>query len=395
MSTSTTAPTTAPVILQILPELHSGGVERGTLDIAQAIIAHGGKAIVASAGGALVDSLTHLGAHHIPLPLARKSPWGIWQNAQLLTSLIERAGVDIVHARSRAPAWAGWLAAKRTNARFITSFHGFYGLNPAIKRHYNRIMVQGEQVIAVSHFIKEHILEHYAANLRPGADIRVIHRGVDTQHFNPAHVSPAHLAELSAHWQLEAEHRPIILLPGRITRWKGQHVLLEALAALPHREFCAIIAGHTGKHTDYAEELKATIYQHNLQDNVRMVDATRHMPAAYMLADIIVSPSTAPEAFGRIPTEAQAMGKPIIATNHGGACETVCHGTTGTLVPPSDAQALSAAIAQTLALSAEEKATMATTARAHILRHFSLEVMQARTMEVYNSLLPAEKRLVA
>ncbi len=378
----------APTILQILPELRSGGVERGTIDIARAIAQAGMVPLVASQGGGLVPSLERVGATHITLPVASKNPFIIWRNASRLVEVIRIHAVDIVHARSRAPAWSAWLACKRTKAAFLTTFHGTYGLGTGKrggkwKQRYNAVMVKGERVIAISDFIRRHIRDHYHP---PEHLVRLVHRGVDLNVFDPDRVSGTRVGELLKNWHVP-DGLPIVLLPGRITRWKGQDVALKALGALPHRDFFCLIVGDAERHPDYARELEALIVAQKLEGHARLVGGTPYMSEAYALADIVLCPSLNPEAFGRIPIEAQAMGKPIIATDHGGARETVLNRETGLLVPPNDVTALSAAIAELLAMPGMTRKEMGWRGRDHVKRYFSLERMCEATLAVYREIL--------
>jgi glycosyltransferase involved in cell wall biosynthesis len=382
-----------PVILQLLPELRSGGVERGTVDIARAQAIAGFVPLVASEGGPLVTQLERCGATHITLPLASKNPFTIWRNAARIEQIIRDYKVDIVHARSRAPAWAAWIATQRlkkqnpaTPPAFMTTFHGTHGLQNNFKRRYNAVMTRGERVIAVSEFIHKHIRAEYPVQEHL---IRVIHRGVDMQLFDPDRVSATRIAELLKSWRVP-DGLPIILLPGRLTRWKGQELAIRALGQLMHRNFFCLLVGDGERHPDYVRELEQLISTLRLEGHVRLTGATPFMTEAYQLADIVLCPSTQPEAFGRIPIEAQAMGKPIIASNHGGARETVVHGKTGLLVASEDVNAWTAAIDQLLQMPALERKQMGWHGCEYVKEHFSLEQMCEKTLAVYRELL-AEK----
>jgi len=370
-------------ILQVLPRLRSGGVERGTIEIATAIVRSGGQALVASEGGTMLPSLAYAGATHITLPLASKNPFIIWQNSAKLTKIINDYGVDLVHARSRAPAWSAYLAAKHTNKPFVTTFHGIYGLKPSPKKYYNEVMTKGDRVIAVSNFVARHIEENYAIDK---AKLRVIHRGVDLEVFSPELVNSQRIADLVTNWRLP-DDVPIILMPGRITRWKGQHILVEALAKLPHRKFFCLLLGDDMGHPDYRKEVEAQIVKLGLEGNIRVVGHTQAMSESYMLADIVLSPAIEPEAFGRVPVEAQAMGKIVISTNHGGACETISNGETGFLVKPNDAADLAQAIENVLNMSAQEKEIIGKQAIESVRKNFSADIMRSKTLDVYRELL--------
>lgn len=371
-----------PVILQVLPALQSGGVERGTVEIARAIQQHGGRALVASTGGKMVHQLFRAGAEHITMPLASKNPFIIWRNAKKLATLIREQGVDIIHARSRAPAWSALLAARETGCKLVTTFHGTYNFHNKWKHKYNSVMVQGERIIAISNFIADHIRKNYEVD---ASKIRVIHRGVDLNLFTPDLFSHQRMDALIKEWRLPMD-LPIILFPGRITRWKGQEVFLRALAALPHRNFFAVLLGDDKKRTGYKTELEALITVLGLEENVRFADHTQYITEAYMLARVVVATSIEPEAFGRVVLEAQAMGKPVIATNHGGPQETVIHGETGLLVPPGDVEALTKAIDRTMHLDEAMQKQIADSARTQAEK-FSLDAMCEKTLAVYEEIL--------
>jgi len=371
-----------PVILQVVPALQSGGVERGTVEIARAIQQQGWRALVASSGGTMSKQLRRSGAEHITLPLASKNPITVWRNATKLANIIREQGVDIVHARSRAPAWSAWFACRWTGCRFVTTFHGTYGISGRFKKKYNSVMVQGERVIAISHFIEQHILANYDVD---ASRIRVIHRGVDLRLFTPDLFSHQRMDALIKEWRLPMD-LPIILFPGRITRWKGQDVFLRAIAALPHRNFFAVILGDDKKHGNYRYELEALVTSLGLEEHVRMASHTQYITEAYMLARVVVATSIEPEAFGRVVLEAQAMGKPVIATNQGGPQETVIHGETGLLVPPGDVPELTKAIASAMDM---DEALLKQVARSAMeqAQNFSLDTMCEKTLAVYAELL--------
>ena len=371
-----------PAILQVLPALRSGGVERGTLEIAEAQIAAGFRAIVASAGGEMVPALEALGAKHITLPLTAKSPWAMWRNAAALAALARAEGVALIHARSRAPAWSALLAARRMGLPFVTTYHGAYNEGFPGKRLYNSVMARGDRVIAISHFIADLIrARHGVAESR----LRVIPRGVDPRRFDPALVSAERLAALRAAWGV-AEGQPIIMLPARVTRWKGQMVLVEAMAQLPG-DALALLVGDAAERPAFQAELQARIAGLGLQDRVRLVGHATDMPAALMLADVVVHASTDAEAFGRTVIEAQAMARPVIASDLGAPRETVAEGITGWRTPPGDAAALAAALSRALAMTDSERAALGARARAAVLSGYTTAAMQAATMATYRELL--------
>lgn len=372
-----------PVVMQVLPSLVTGGVERGTVDVAGAVVAAGGTAIVVSAGGPMVHELERVGAQHVALPVDSKNPMVMRRNVGRLAALIEAHDVDIVHARSRAPAWSALAAARRTGRPFVTTFHGTYGAGNMAKRRYNAVMTKGDRIIAISEFIADHIRTVY--KVAP-ARIRVIHRGVDLALFDPEKVPPARLIQLAREWRLP-DGAQVALLPGRLTRWKGQTVFLEALAKLGRDDICAVVLGSDQGRTGYSEELARLVEKLGLEHVVRFVEQCRDMPAAYMLADVVVSASTDPEAFGRVITEAQAMGKPVIASDHGGARETVLEGQTGWLVPPGDAEALARALGHALSLPQMDYKRMSAMAMTTVRNHFAKSAMCAATLALYREVL--------
>ncbi len=367
----------------MLPRLESGGVERGTVQIATAAAKAGFISLVASAGGKLVRELEPRGAEHILLPLATKNPFRIVKNACRLERLIRERGVDIVHARSRAPAWGAYIAAKRTDCRFVTTFHGYYSHRTALKRFYNSVMAKGEAVIAISHFIAAHLKETYHV---PENAIRIIPRGTDMEAFHPALVSARQVSALRKEWGMR-EAWKVILVPGRIVRRKGHLLVLEALKIMPDKEWLCIMLGDAGGHEAYVQEIRNHAAAYGLQDLIKIVPATQNMPAAYAIADVVINASTQPEAFGRIPAEAMAMGKPVIATRLGGALETVIHGATGWLVSHQNPSEMTLALTEALALTPYEKKTLAKYCRAHVAKHFSGSRMEAKTLELYHELL--------
>lgn len=373
-----------PVILQVLPRLESGGVERGTVEITAAIKAAGMVALVASAGGALIPHITYAGGEHITMPLERKNPLIIRQNAWRLYRLIKARNISTIHARSRAPAWAAYYAAKWAGIPFITTFHGIYGTESSMKKRYNAVMVKGARVIAVSQFVKEHILATY--NVDPTM-IRTIPRGVDFSVFDDKKLIPDRIQQLTKSWGLFDNFSPVILCPGRISRIKGQHVLIEALAKLGDVPFLCIIAGSDIGHEDYRDELQDLIRARGLEGKVRLASSTNFMAEAYTLASLVVVPSVQAESFGRVAIEAQAMGRLVIATDHGGARETIVNNETGYLVPPNDPEMMAAAIRYALNRDEAMAKAMGVFAQRHVRTHFSSERMKDDTIAVYRELL--------
>ena len=371
------------VILQVVPALHSGGVERGTVEMVQAITDAGGRALVASAGGRLVDAVTAAGGRHMTLPLASKNPVRLWRSAADLTQIVRAEQVQIVHARSRAPAWAAALATRRTGAHFVTTYHAPYGEGVPGKRAYNAVMARGERVIAISHFIADLVHQRHGT---PSARLRVIPRGVDPAIFDPAAVTPVRLAKLRQHWALPPGAR-IVLLPGRLSRWKGHDVLIEAMRFVRTQGVVCVFAGPLDARDGYVGELRRRAAQLGIADRIGFVDRCDDMPAGLLLAEIVVNASTAPEGFGRTIIEAQAMRRPVIVTDHGGAAETVEHGLTGWRIAPGDLVALAAAIDRVLASPDRERNAVGARARASVLAHYTTAAMQRATLDVYAEIL--------
>jgi len=374
-------PPAAPTILQVLPALESGGVERGTIEIAQAVAAAGGVALVASAGGRMVPQLERVGGRHVSLALMTKDPVNIWVNSFAIGRLIRRERVSLVHARSRAPAWSAYWAARRAGVPFVTTWHGVYDEGVPGKRLYNSVMARGERVIAISRFV--------AARLQalgvPAARIRIIPRGVDTAVFNPDAVTGDRMHRLAQAWRLPPG-APVVMLPGRLTDWKGGILLLEAVARLRGEPgaaemYCVFVGAG-----DAAPSLVRRAERLGLTERVRLAGQCDDMPAALMLADVVACPSLKPEPFGRTVIEAQALGRMVVAANHGGAAETLADGT-GWRVAPGDAVALAAAIGQALAMPAADRSAVGDAAKAHVLAHYTMQAMQRATLAVYGEIL--------
>jgi glycosyltransferase involved in cell wall biosynthesis len=377
-----------PVILQVVPELDTGGVERSAVDMARAVVDAGGVGLLASEGGRLVHELTRNGGEHVELPLATKNPLQIRANIEKLKQLIKERGVDLVHARSRAPAWSAKFAAEACKVPFVTTFHGTYsGWNNPLKKRYNAVMAQADEVIANSHFIADHIRTHYGINEKK---LTVIPRGINFDLFDPEMVSHARLVNLSDAWRLTGTEQ-VVMLPGRLTRWKGQESLIDAMTQvvdeLGRRDIRCLLVGSDQGRTAYTDGLRDRVKALNLQDIVHIADHCDDMPAAYMLTDAVVSASIEPEAFGRVAIEGQAMGRPVIATSHGGAKETVLPGETGWLVHPGETRLLARAIVQVLSISDKRRADIAKRAIAHARVNYTLKQMRDKTLDVYERAL--------
>nr|WP_286190150.1 glycosyltransferase family 4 protein [Labrenzia sp. R4_2] len=384
---------TAPTVLQVIPDLNSGGAERTTVDIARALIAAGGTALVASQGGQMVRELEDIGAQHFTLPVKSKNPITLWKNAGLLSDLIRAQDVDIIHARSRAPAWSSLFAARRTHIPFVTTYHGSYSQSNAVKGLYNSIMARGDTVIANSKYIADLISDrHPFAKDR----ITVIHRGSDLKGLAPENVSALRRQALKDSWGVPTG-RPIIMNMARLTSWKGQKVLIEAMGTLKASGVTApiaILAGDAQGRDGYVAELKQLIADWNLQDQVRLVGHCADVPAAMALSDLAVVASIEPEAFGRAAVEAQAARVPVIVSDLGAVPETVLappdaaeKDRTGWRVLPGDSDALASTIKTALALSAEDRLALTGRGLTHASRNFTVETMCAKTLDVYAKLM--------
>ena len=368
-------------ILQVVPALISGGVERGTLEIAKNIVRVGHNSIVISAGGPMVKSLEDGGSEHITLNVASKNPVTIWKNARKLANIIRSRNIHIVHARSRAPAWSCYMAAKATNVKLITTFHGIYNFKNFFKKFYNSVMTEGRIVIAVSNFVKKHIIDNYKVDPNK---ITVIHRGVNHNEFSKKELSEDKLNQYREKYKTP-DDTPVLLLPSRMTRWKGHMVLIDALEKIKHCNFYCIMAGDLAKHPTYVLRIKKKIYQCKLQSHIQLFDNEPDIISLYGISDIVLSTSIKPEAFGRTIIEAQAMEKIVIATNIGGACETIQDGLNGFHVEPNDSIALAQKIEHCLSLiGSKQEKNMTMNARKAASENFSLEKMLKNTLVIYN-----------
>lgn len=369
-------------VLQVVPRMRIGGVERGTLEITEAIVREGGRALIATAGGEMLHRVTKVGGEVIAMNVDTKNPLNIWQNARLLARLIDDLGIDIVHARSRAPAWGAYWATRRTGAHFITTYHGAYREDFPFKRRYNAVMAKGEPVIAVSNFICNRIIQRHQV---PPERIVTIPRGVDPSVFAEEMVGNERAVTLADQWGLLDDPRPVVMLPARLSRWKGGEDLIEAsqrLRTMRGSSFLVLVIGDDDG-SGYERVLRKRIEQRRVGDVVRLVGGCADMAAALKLAAVVVSASTEPEAFGRVIIEAQAMGRPVIATDHGGVRETVSHGESGWLYPPGDIARLTVELDKALSLDPSERAHMGMAARARIHSQYTVAAMQRATLHVY------------
>ncbi|MEZ5816056.1 MAG: glycosyltransferase family 4 protein [Hyphomicrobiaceae bacterium] len=384
----------APTILQIIPRLDTGGAELSTIEIVEAVVAAGGRALVATEGGRMADRVIEAGGELRVISASTKNPLRMLANVVRLRTIIDEDRVDLIHARSRAPAWSARLAARLARIPFVTTYHGAYAEHGPFKRLYNSVMASADRVIANSGYTARLIQSRYATE---SARIRVIHRGVDMRTFDPGAVSAERLERLRSAWGIGGDQR-VVLQAARLTSWKGQGTLIEAAAQLARAgelgSVVFVFAGDDQGRVGYREELLRKAAASGLSEAVRFPGHVDDVAAAFALAHVAVVASIEPEAFGRAATEAQAMGCPVIATDIGAPPETVIPAGsdelgagTGWLVPPSDAVALAGALRRALALEAGERTDLGGRARAHVAASFTLETMKRATLEVYDELL--------
>jgi glycosyltransferase involved in cell wall biosynthesis len=377
-------------LLQVVPELETGGAEQTTIDVARAVIAAGGRALVATRGGRMAARLEADGGRLTQMPLQSKNPLIMLGNAQRLAHLIRREHVSIVHARSRAPAFSALWAAKATKTPFVATYHGVYKARSRLKRWYNAVMTRGDLVIANSDYTRDHVLAEHTV---PADRIVTIPRGVDLDRFNPSWVAATRVEALRGAWGIAPDDRRTkVLLAGRLTRIKGHLTIIAAAALLKaegRNDFLILFAGDDQGRTGYREELQRAIAQAGLSDQVRLVGHCDDMPAAYLLSDIALLPTTVPESFGRAAVEPQAMGRPVIASAHGGTVETVVDGETGWLVPPGEPEAWAEALKLAIDLGPGRRAQMGQTGANRVRQLYSVDAMCAATLNAYERVLEA------
>jgi glycosyltransferase involved in cell wall biosynthesis len=380
-------------ILQVVPRLDAGGSEQAAVEIADALARAGASSLVATEGGRMATALAEAGGEIVPLPVASKNPLTILANARALARLIEARGVDLIHARSRAPGWSAFLAARRTGRPFVTTYHGAYGDRGPLKSAYNSVMGRGDRVIANSRYTADLIASrHRAARER----IRTIYRGIDESVFDPGAVKPEAVARLKARWGVPPETK-IVLQAARLTGLKGHRQTIEAVSLLNKEgaldKAVVIFAGDAPGASGYRAELVALIARHGLEDKVRLVGHCQEMPAAFLASEVALVPSLVPETFGRTSVEAQAMGCPVILSGLGALPETIVSAEedgskfTGWLVPPGDAPTLAGKIKLALGLAPQSRAALRARARRHVAATFTLRRMQLATLAVYDELL--------
>lgn len=383
------------VILQIVPDLNAGGAERTAIDVAEALAGAGARSLVATQGGRLVSELQARGGVWLPFPAGSKNPLKMMMNSVRLARILRHEGVEILHARSRASAWVAYFAARQAGVKFVTTYHGAYSGASAMKLRYNAIMTSGQAVIANSIFTARRILD-----LDPSVAGRlfVIPRGVDLRQFAPEAVDPARVERLRTDWGV-APHERIVLMPGRLSARKGFRVVAEAVKLLASQgaaDDCRVILAGDAHSESFRKTIESHIAREGLDSIMRIAGHCDDMPAAYLAAAVVIAPATAPESFGRIGVEAQAMGAPVIVSDIGAAAEIVlappetpAHMATGWRVPAGAPAALATAIREALVLKASARDALSLRAREHVRRRFSVEEMQSATLDVYRSLLRA------
>ena len=388
------SPTFSGCVLQVVPELDAGGVEQTVLDVARAVIEAGGRSIVATRGGRMEPVLTKMGATVIHLPVHSKNPFVQWANVGALRKIVRKHGVDILHVRSRAPALAAVKAARLEKIHSVATYAGIYNAKSGLKRWYNGAMVRADMTIANSDFTRAHILKTYKA-VAPERII-AIPRGIDLKRFDPESFDVPRIMKMEEEWGLNpGDKRVRFMLAARLTKWKGQLLILEAARILKAEgvdNFHIIMAGDDQGRTGYLQSLLKTIADYGLEDHVRLAGHIGDMPSAYHLCHYALAPSLEPEAFGRTAVEPQAMQRPPLAADHGATKETIVPEETGWLVKPKDARAWADAMKAAIALSDRRRFEMGRAGRRRVRELFSLEAMCTATLDVYRALLISSER---
>tara|TARA_B110000003_G_scaffold264253_1_gene288867 strand:+ start:474 stop:1628 length:1155 start_codon:yes stop_codon:yes gene_type:complete len=377
-------------VLQVIPKLGYGGAETGCYDLAHYLSENDCQSYIVTSGGELLKYIDKKKVKLIRLPVHSKNPILILLNSILLIFIILFFNISIVHARSRAPAWSCWIATKITRRKFVTTFHGTYNFNGSVKKFYNSIMVRSDLIIAGSNFIFSHISKNYSKYLNTKKKFLVIFRGINTDYFDPSTTTESDEDKLFKKWGLTIGKK-IILMPGRLTSWKGQETFIEALnivnKELGYENVYGIILGSNQGRDIYKKKLLRLVEQHRLINQIKFVEHCNNMPLAYKISDIIVSASIEPEAFGRVAVEAQSMEKPIIASNIGGSKETIINDKTGFLFDSGNALSLSKKIIEVLQLGETTLKSMGMEGRKNILKKFNVEKMCFSTYSEYKKIL--------
>ena len=374
-----------PVIVQIIPSLNNGGVERGTIETARAINDAGWRSIVISSGGLLESHLNRAGSIHYNLAVNKKNPISWAFTKRKLHKILKDENADIVHVRSRVPAWIGLPVAKSLNISTVATIHGKFEAASFLKRSYNKKMLDADKIIVISQFTQS-VIERQYPKLVESIFLNIIHRGVDTSIFDPLNVTQQRIINEADRIGLP-DDLPVVMLPARPTSWKGHLILLQALARLKHLKVACVLMGAGDSNSGYSEMLEKKSIELGLGAHVRISTSTRDMPAALMLADVVAMPSVYPEPFGRVAIEAQAMGRPVVAFDHGGAKETVSAGKTGWLAEPNNIDSLAQALETALSLTKSERDELSTLSQSIVKRRFSVRKMTKSTLGVYRNLL--------
>ena len=377
-------------VLQVIPKLGYGGAETGCYDLAHYLPENDCGSYIVTSGGELLKFIDKKKVKIIKLPVHSKNPLIIFINFLALICVILINNISIVHARSRAPAWSCLLAAKITGRKFVSTFHGTYNFNSKIKKFYNSVMVRSDLIIAGSNFIFSHIKENYTKYLDAKKKLLVIFRGINVDYFDPTSKLDSDEKKLLKEWQIEKDKK-IILLPGRLTGWKGQEVFIEAVnlvnIELGYEAFFAVILGSDQGRDLYKKKLIRLTEQHRLVNQVKFIDHCKDMALAYKVSDIVVSASIEPEAFGRVAVEAQSMERPIIASNIGGSNETIIDEKTGFLFESNNAKSLSIKILKVLSMDEASLQSIGKEGRKNIIQKFNVEKMCFSTYSEYKRLL--------
>ena len=377
-------------VLQVIPKLGYGGAETGCYDLAHYLHEQGCKSYIATSGGELLEFINKKKVKLLRLPVHSKNPVIILLNSIILIFLILILNINVVHARSRAPAWSCLIATKITGRKFVTTFHGTYNFKSSIKKFYNSVMLKSHLIIAGSNFIFSHINDNYSKYLNPKKKFLVIFRGINTDYFNKKKIKETDEQKLIKKWNINKEKK-IFLLPGRLTPWKGQEIFIESLSRLknnqPNKKFTAIILGGDQGRKIFKKKLQRLVEQHRLIEEVILIDNFNIMPLAYKISDVIFSCSVEPEAFGRVSVEAQAMEKPIIASNIGGSLETIKHEKTGFLFSAGDINDLYKNMSEIFDLYPATLEVMGTEGRKNVIKKFNVEKMCFSTYSEYKKLI--------
>ena len=377
-------------VLQVIPKLGYGGAETGCYDLAHYLPENNCKSFIVTSGGELLKYVDKKKVTIIRLPVHSKNPILILLNTIALIGIILFNNISIVHARSRAPAWSCLLATKITGRKFVTTFHGTYNFNSNIKKFYNSVMVRSNLIIAGSNFIFSHIKENYLKLINDKKKLLVIFRGINVDYYDPSTKLENDEKKLLQNWKIEKDKK-IILLPGRLTSWKGQELFIEAVnlvnIELGYEAFYAIILGSDQGRDLYKKKLTRLSEQHRLTKQLKFIDHCKDMALAYKISDIVVSSSIEPEAFGRVAVEAQSMEKVIIASNIGGSNETVIDEKTGFLFESGDTKSLSQKLLKALTLDETSLKTIGIEGRKNIIKKFNVEKMCFSTYSEYKRLL--------